>query len=320
VLAADHYLDVGRWDEALAEVAEAADPLRSEPAYWLWLHGIGALIAAHRDDRPALSQHLNAVKGLPITAGDMRYFADYLRVTRAVAAERDGQPETALAPDPETGLGFPGADPPEEPLWLPHLVRLALAAGDQARAHAATQACATAARQMAMGPTGAAAEHCRGLLTADPAPVLAAADTYAQCGYPLLRAHALEDAAVLLAGDGQTPAARAAYTDALDIYTTLGAAWDTRRADARLRPLGLRRGVRGPRRRPTTGWQALTASELKIATLVAAGRSNPDIAVELFLSRSTVQTHVSHILAKLGAHSRIEIAREATRHTASTPD
>jgi DNA-binding NarL/FixJ family response regulator len=47
---------------------------------------------------------------------------------------------------------------------------------------------------------------------------------------------------------------------------------------------------------------------------VAQGRSNPDIAAELFLSRHTVQTHVSHILAKLGARSRTEIAAEALRH------
>jgi len=51
-----------------------------------------------------------------------------------------------------------------------------------------------------------------------------------------------------------------------------------------------------------------------VAYVVAAGRSNPDIAAELFLSRNTVQTHVSHILAKLGARSRAEIVREALRH------
>ena len=51
-----------------------------------------------------------------------------------------------------------------------------------------------------------------------------------------------------------------------------------------------------------------------IAELVAKGRSNPDIAAELLLSRRTVQSHVSHILAKLNAKSRVEIARETVRH------
>jgi DNA-binding NarL/FixJ family response regulator len=69
------------------------------------------------------------------------------------------------------------------------------------------------------------------------------------------------------------------------------------------------------------GWAALTPTEVKIAELVAEGRSNTDVATELFLSRRTVQSHVSHILAKLGAHSRVDIAREVTlrRQPARTP-
>jgi DNA-binding NarL/FixJ family response regulator len=63
---------------------------------------------------------------------------------------------------------------------------------------------------------------------------------------------------------------------------------------------------------------ALTPTETKIARMVAVGRSNPDIAAELFLSRNTVQTHVSHILSKLGAHSRAEIIRQSFQHAART--
>ena len=132
---------------------------------------------------------------------------------------------------------------------------------------------------------------------------------------PLFQGQALENAAVLSAHEGDAGAAHAAYVAAVDVYSRLGAAWDVRRADSRLRPLGVRRGTRGPRRRPATGWQALTPTELRVAELVAAGRSNPDIAAELLLSRRTVQGHVSHILAKLGAHSRIDIAREAVQHS-----
>jgi DNA-binding NarL/FixJ family response regulator len=41
--------------------------------------------------------------------------------------------------------------------------------------------------------------------------------------------------------------------------------------------------------------------------------SNPDIAGQMFLSRNTVQTHVSHILTKLDARSRLQVARAVPR-------
>ena len=44
------------------------------------------------------------------------------------------------------------------------------------------------------------------------------------------------------------------------------------------------------------------------AGLVAAGRSNRQISDELFLSERTVETHVTHILAKLGVATRVEVA------------
>jgi DNA-binding CsgD family transcriptional regulator len=74
-------------------------------------------------------------------------------------------------------------------------------------------------------------------------------------------------------------------------------------AEASLRSLGVhtwRRGVAEP--------GALTAREREVAQLVVAGRSNPEIAQTLFLSRKTVERHVSSVLAKLGAHNRAELA------------
>jgi DNA-binding CsgD family transcriptional regulator len=148
----------------------------------------------------------------------------------------------------------------------------------------------------------------------DPEPVLVAAGYYESAGYPLDRAQALEDAAALLAARGDLAAARRPFTTAARLYQGLGAEWDLRRGDARLGRYGIRRGHAGRPGRAATGWDALTPTEIKIAALVAAGRSNPDIAAELFLSRNTVQTHVSHILAKLGARSRAEIVRQALEH------
>jgi DNA-binding NarL/FixJ family response regulator len=119
--------------------------------------------------------------------------------------------------------------------------------------------------------------------------------------------------AVLHAGQGNIDAARDAYNRAADLYTGLDASWDLDRLDARMRAYNIRRGVRGPRRRPSTGWAALTPTEIRIAHLVAAGKSNPDIAAWLYLSRRTVETHVTHILTKLGSRSRLEVARHVTQ-------
>jgi DNA-binding CsgD family transcriptional regulator len=55
-------------------------------------------------------------------------------------------------------------------------------------------------------------------------------------------------------------------------------------------------------------WYPLTARELEVARLVAAGGTNREIAARLFLSPKTVAAHVEHILTKLGAARRTEIA------------
>ncbi len=48
----------------------------------------------------------------------------------------------------------------------------------------------------------------------------------------------------------------------------------------------------------------LTSREMEVLRLIAAGKSNPDIAGDLFLSVRTVENHVAHILAKLGVRTR----------------
>jgi DNA-binding NarL/FixJ family response regulator len=57
----------------------------------------------------------------------------------------------------------------------------------------------------------------------------------------------------------------------------------------------------------------LTEREREIVVLLAAGRSNPQIAEALFISPKTASVHVSNILAKLGVDSRIEAAAVAHR-------
>jgi DNA-binding CsgD family transcriptional regulator len=69
----------------------------------------------------------------------------------------------------------------------------------------------------------------------------------------------------------------------------------------------------GPEARPGVGAAGFTPRELEVLRLVAGGRSNQQIADTLFISRKTASVHVSHILSKLGVHSRGEAAAAAHR-------
>lgn len=70
---------------------------------------------------------------------------------------------------------------------------------------------------------------------------------------------------------------------------------------------------RGERKRPSSGWVSLTPTELDVVGLVAEGLANKDIADRLIISPRTVQTHLTHVYAKLGLTSRVQLAQEAAR-------
>ena len=82
--------------------------------------------------------------------------------------------------------------------------------------------------------------------------------------------------------------------------------------DALLAPALVRRLVKDFVRRPAPGTtvpaelEALSDRELDVLRLVAGGLSNAEIAQELFVSETTVRTHVGHILAKLGVRGRVQ--------------
>ncbi len=71
---------------------------------------------------------------------------------------------------------------------------------------------------------------------------------------------------------------------------------------------------RGARKRPSKGWASLTPTELDVVRLACEGLGNKEIAARLFVSPRTVQAHLSHVYAKLGVNSRVQLAQEASRH------
>jgi DNA-binding CsgD family transcriptional regulator len=102
----------------------------------------------------------------------------------------------------------------------------------------------------------------------------------------------------------ETDRARAkdVLTVAAETASEIGARTEQQVAEKRLRALGVRTWRRGP------GSELLTERERAVARLIAAGASNPEIAQELFLSRKTVERHVSNLLKKVGVRNRAELA------------
>jgi DNA-binding CsgD family transcriptional regulator len=302
--------DFGAWDEALVHINSLQPPLTAQ--VHIAAHGLAALIAGHQEDWDSLQERVRAAREIVVTAGDVRIYSGYLVAAQAIRAEADGDPGRAIELlarwlDPDLGH-----DSLERYMWLPHLVRLALAVGDRATAQEAMRA----ARADATDPEAiirqvAAADLCEAQLADDAPGLIRVAELYERHGWSVARSAALEEAALRLAQAGDAAQARLVLGDAVRGYAAVNASWDLRRADSRLRAAGVRRGPRSPRSRASTGWDALTPAEQRVVELVAQGRSNADIAAQLFTSPRTVQTHVSHILAKLSLRSRIDIVREA---------
>ena len=95
-------------------------------------------------------------------------------------------------------------------------------------------------------------------------------------------------------------AARESLLEARELFGGLGARLWEQRAASELARIG--------GRAPSAG--ELTPVERRVAELVAAGRSNKEVAGALYLSTRTVEGHLSRVYAKLGVRSRVELARK----------
>jgi DNA-binding CsgD family transcriptional regulator len=191
----------------------------------------------------------------------------------------------------------------------PGLVRLALALGEQ---DVAAEVAAVVADGVPLAPevptVRSLALRCQGMVDGD-ADTMIEAVMLARTA-PLLVDHAgaCEDAATLLARGPRQAEAANFLAEALERYEQAGAdAW-ARRVRMQLRALGVHPAPRGPRDRPTHGWESLTATERSVSRLVAEGLTNGAVARRLYMSPHTVNTHLRHVFAKLDVPNRVALA------------
>jgi len=149
------------------------------------------------------------------------------------------------------------------------LVRIALAVGDDALTRAAVESShELVARNPGVDSIAGTAAHVRGLATDDEVLLSEAVAHFRRSPRRLALASALEDDGNALAELGEHETGIAKLSEALELYTGLGASRDGARLRACFRALGVHRriGTAAPAR---TGWEALTTSELEVARLVS---------------------------------------------------
>lgn len=289
--------------------------------------------------RPLLAHGLATCAAIGVAAGDTEGAADAAReAVRAVA----GGGALAAAVEQACGavrldLGEQAANletvgrlyvraalmsPADDCAWRYRLVLAALDDDrlDEAAAavSAAEKVAETAGLAMATAfaaRSRAAVQMARGQFADAADSAVQAAETAARTGCTIeaARSRLVEASALTLAGHRDRSAM--ALRVAIEEFRSCGALRYEKEAERQLRRLGRRT----PTARATVSDDAplpLSEREWQVAELVAAGRTNRQIAVQLLLSDKTIETHLTRIFARLGISSRTLLARMVERERA----
>ncbi|MEX2105868.1 MAG: AAA family ATPase [Solirubrobacterales bacterium] len=296
----------------LGEAAvEAADALEAMEAYGMGGGVVSFAAAAQADAEIAMGEldrarhTLERAGRAPGDPGAVNLHG--LALSRARLRAAGGDAAGALEEMLDLGRRFErvgGRNPALLP-WRSEAALLASALGDGERARAlATEEVALGrawgaprALGRALGRAAAVAEAGeQSALLADALSVLAPSPARAE----LAEAQLLKG---LIARQSSPLAAREPLAEALALASACDAAPLERRAREALVAAGAR-----PRRSAIVGPEALTGRERQVAEQAAAGRSNREIAQELFLTKRTVETHLTRVYRKLGIGSRAQLA------------
>lgn len=303
-------LRAGCWDDALAATQAGWSAVEDAGIRLAcnWLAAVEALVLVDRGQVAEAAEVLEANVEPTVLPG-----LDWVTLARARIQWARGDERgafDALRPIVElfttagahSCLGHVGAD----------LARLATACDDRSAIGWLAEALrSTSARNV--GPLAASTDVAIALLEDDPMRSCAAAHRLLDLGRRPDAARAYGDAAAMLAPNDPDRARECARLSTT-LFDELSAAVPADQLRARLRAAGIRTRPKATPARATTGWEALTSTEQRIAVLVCEGLTNQEIAQRLVVSRRTVESHLLRAYRKLSVRSRLELARVATEH------
>jgi len=296
----------GSLAQASELAAEAATIAEMTGSHLLraWALAQAALVEAYRGDPERTSARVEDVRRGGIRLDGL--VGMWLAAAGGLAALAVGDARAAWAAMQHATERIEGA-PIREPVaafFLPDAVEALARSGGIDRARRLLEPFEAAARTAARPWAVAAALRARGFVEGAAGNLAGALDAfamsveaYAGLDMALDRARALLGQGQAARRNGERRAARDALTEALRAFEQAGAGGWAAAAAAELR--------RVPGRRSAAG--VLTASELRVAELSGAGRTNRDVAGALFLSPKTVEANLARVYRKLGITTRAEL-------------
>ncbi len=309
---------LGRWDEALAVTQAREFQFTSLPLHRSTLAVLVGLVALGRGNtEAAAAAAATASELLRGTPQDDEYRLPFGRLEILLRLATAG-PAAALATAAEVIDGFELAGGSPRYAWpmVAAAAQVCVAAGLDAAAPLAGRLRTIAEKLEVFGPAQEAARltfvATDAQLSGEPGLLAAwdaAAAAWGAVSEPYPRAQALRDAAEAALSSGDRDGAAERLRSAAALASGLGAGALGGQIEQLARRARIVLDSAGSAE-PEAGF-GLTGRELEVLRLVAAGRSNRDIANQLFISPKTASVHVSNILGKLGVASRGEAAAQA---------